>query len=83
MLKHVHADAAFEYVMSDNDPSSFPFHFVSALVKALTDPEREVAAIRRAIEGWRVQPAQDFISSVPTSLAVVAHARSARLPAKS
>jgi hypothetical protein len=61
MLKHGHAGAAMEYVMKYDDPASFPFCFGHALLRSLSDPENQLAVMRRTVEAWRTNPDQVFI----------------------
>jgi len=60
MLEHEHGDAAYEYVMSYDEPSTFPFGVVSALMQWFGDEERQLAVLRRAIEAWRAAPDHRF-----------------------
>jgi hypothetical protein len=58
MLKHGHVDAAFDYLIDQNDPGSFPFFSVSAVLHHL-DPHNPETAARRtrvlnhALALWR------------------------------
>jgi hypothetical protein len=60
MLEHEHGDAAYEYVMRYDHPSTFPFGLVSALMQWFGDEERQLAVLRRAIEAWRAAPDHRF-----------------------
>jgi hypothetical protein len=61
MLTHGHTEAAFEYVIHQNDPESFPFFSVGAVLHRL-DPKNPESATRRmmllnrAVELWRRSP---------------------------
>lgn len=61
MLDHEHGDAAFEYVMRYDEPSTFPFAVVSALMQWFGDEERRLAVLHRAIEAWRAARGHGFI----------------------
>jgi hypothetical protein len=61
MLEHEHGDAAFEYLMHYDEPSTFPFPVASALMQWFGDEERRLAVLRRAIEAWREAPNDRFI----------------------
>jgi len=61
MLEHEHGDAALEYVMHYDQPSTFPFPVASALMHWFGDEERRLAVLRRAIEAWRAAPNDRFI----------------------
>jgi hypothetical protein len=58
MLTHGHADAAFDYIIRQDDPASFPFFSVGAVLHHL-DPQNPETAARRtrllnhAAELWR------------------------------
>ena len=58
MLTHGHIDAAFDYVIHQSDPESFPFFSVGAVLHRL-DPQNPESAARRtmilcqAVELWR------------------------------
>jgi hypothetical protein len=58
MLTHGHIDAAFDYVIHQNDPESFPFFSVGAVLHRL-DPQnpesaaRRITLLDRAVEQWR------------------------------
>jgi hypothetical protein len=56
MLEHEHGDAAYEFLMRYDEPSSFPFGLVSSLMRWLRDEERRLIVIRRAMEAWRAAP---------------------------
>jgi hypothetical protein len=60
MLEHEHGDAAYEYVMRYDDPSTFPFGLVSALMQWFGDEERQLAVLRSGIEAWRAAPDHRF-----------------------
>jgi hypothetical protein len=59
MLVHGHVDAAFDYLIDQDDPASFPFNSVGALLHHL-DPQSPETAARRtrllnhAVELWRL-----------------------------
>jgi hypothetical protein len=58
MLTHRHVDAAFDYVIRQNDPESFPFFSVGAVLHRLDshNPEsatRRIGLIHHAVELWR------------------------------
>jgi hypothetical protein len=58
MLTHGHIDAAFDYVIRQNDPESFPFFSVGAVLHRLDshNPEsatRRIGLLRRSVELWR------------------------------
>jgi hypothetical protein len=61
MLEYEHGDAAFEYVISYDEPASFPFGVVSALMQWFGDEERRLMLLRRAIEAWRQAQGDRFI----------------------
>jgi hypothetical protein len=61
MLEHEHGDAAFEYVIHYDEPSTFPFPVASDLMQWFGDEERRLAVLRRAIEAWRAAPNDRFI----------------------
>jgi hypothetical protein len=61
MLEHEHGDAAFEYFIHYDEPSTFPFPVASALMQWFGDEERRLAVLRRAIEAWRAAPNDRFI----------------------
>ena len=60
MLEHGHHDAAFEYLMEYDEPSSFPFMVLAELMKS-GDATRQLALLRRAIEAWRAAPDDAFV----------------------
>lgn len=56
MMKHGHADAAFDYVLGYNDPISFPFISVGAVLHRLGLPERaarRMMLLRHAVDQWQ------------------------------
>ena len=58
MLRHGHIDPAFEYVIHENDPESFPFFSVGAVLRRLDlhDPEsgaRRMMLLHHAVKLWR------------------------------
>jgi hypothetical protein len=58
MMTHGHVEAAFDYVLRYNDPVSFPFISVGAVLHRLSPDHPERAARRRmllrhAVEQWR------------------------------
>ncbi len=61
MLTHGHIDAAFDYLLHRDDPASFPFLSVSAVVHRI-DPhtpeatDRRLKLLRHAVEIWRKGP---------------------------
>jgi hypothetical protein len=61
MLEHDQADAALHYVLSYDEPSTFPFDVASALMQRFAGEERRLAVFRRAIEAWRAAPDNRFI----------------------
>jgi len=61
MLEHEHGDAAFDYAMGYDEPSTFPFGVVSALMQWFGDEERRLAVLHRAIEAWRGARCDRFI----------------------
>lgn len=58
MLTYGHANAAFYHVLRHNDPTTFPFFSVGAVLQRL-DPQnpeyaaRRIALLRHAVELWR------------------------------
>jgi hypothetical protein len=60
MLEHEHGDAAYEYVIGYDEPSSFPFPVASNLMNWFGDDERRRAVFRRAIAAWRAAPDHHF-----------------------
>jgi hypothetical protein len=60
MLEHEHGDAAYEYVIGYDEPSSFPFSVASSLMNWFGDGERRRAVFRRAIAAWRAAPDHHF-----------------------
>jgi hypothetical protein len=46
--------------MRYDEPSTFPFGLVSALMQWFGDEERQLAVLRRAIEAWRAAPDHRF-----------------------
>jgi hypothetical protein len=53
MLDHHHLDAAFDYVIRYDEPSSFPFGVASALMRSLGNDDRRLAVLRSSIAAWR------------------------------
>lgn len=58
MLTHGHVDAAFDYVIREDDPESFPFRSVGGVLHKLDADKPECAArrltlLRHAVEIWR------------------------------
>jgi hypothetical protein len=62
MIEHGHVDAAFEYLMNYDQPERFPFLLIGNLMPSLSDPERKVAIVRRAVEAWRAGRGFEFIN---------------------
>jgi hypothetical protein len=60
MLEHEHGEAAYEYVMGYDEPSTFPFGAASSLMRWFGDEERQLALVRRAVEAWRAAPEERF-----------------------
>ena len=56
MLEHEHGDAAYEYAIRYDQPSTFPFSLVSALMQWFGDDKRKLALFRCTIEAWRAAP---------------------------
>jgi hypothetical protein len=58
MLTHNHVEAAFDYVMCQQDPITFPFFSVGAVLhrrdqRHTEDPAGRMALLRHAVEVWR------------------------------
>ncbi len=60
MLEHERGDAAYDYVIRYDEPSSFPFSVASSLMQWFGDDERRRAVFRRAMEAWRAAPEHRF-----------------------
>ena len=61
MLAYGHVDAAFEYMLHNDDPKSFPFLSVGGVLHQLDQRNSESAArrlslLRHAVEMWRKSP---------------------------
>jgi hypothetical protein len=53
MLEHRHQDAAYDYVLRYDEPSSFPFGVAAALMQSLGDDGNRLAVLRSTIAAWR------------------------------
>ncbi|HWF11247.1 MAG TPA: hypothetical protein VG297_22410 [Bryobacteraceae bacterium] len=53
MLDHQHHDAAFDYVVRYDEPSSFPFGVAAALMRSLDNDGNRLAVLRSTIAAWR------------------------------
>jgi hypothetical protein len=60
MLDHEYGDAAYEYVIRYDEPSTFPFSVAASLMQWFGDEERRLAVFRRALEAWRAAPDHGF-----------------------
>jgi hypothetical protein len=60
MLDHEHGDAAYEYLVGYDDPSTFPFGAVGALMQWYGDDERRQAVLRSAIAAWMAGTGERF-----------------------
>jgi hypothetical protein len=52
MLQHGHIDAAFDFVVQCDPPTSFPFGYAANLMQKLDD-QRRPTVLRSAIDAWR------------------------------
>src|SRR5215469_608356 len=59
MLDHGYVDAAIDYAMR-SEGSAFPFTFIGNLMHRVEDESVRLALLRRAIEAWRSEPADEF-----------------------
>jgi hypothetical protein len=53
MLDHQQESAAFDYLVSYDEPSSFPFGVAAALMQSSCDDERRLLVLRSCIAAWR------------------------------
>jgi hypothetical protein len=53
MLEHRHQDAALDYVLRYDEPSSFPFGVASTLMRSLSNDGNRLAVLRSTIAAWR------------------------------
>lgn len=60
MVDHGHGDAALKYVMHYDEPASFPFAVVAALMRWFGDNDRRLALFRHAITMWRAHWSDRF-----------------------
>lgn len=58
MLDHQHASAAFDYLVSYDEPSSFPFGVAAALMQSSRNDERRLLVLRSCIAAWWEAPAE-------------------------
>jgi hypothetical protein len=53
MLDHQHEGAAFDYLVSYDEPSSFPLGVAAAFMQSSRDDERRLLVLRSCIAAWR------------------------------
>jgi hypothetical protein len=63
MLEHHNEEAAVDYVTHYDEPSSFPFGVVSALMRSPADDQRRLLLLRSAVEAWRAAPQERPVRS--------------------
>lgn len=61
MLSHGHTEEALAFLLSHDEPSSFPFGYVGNVLQRTSNPEQRLRLVRSAIASWRIAPAQEFL----------------------
>ncbi len=53
LLAYGHLNTAIKYLLSYNDPASYPYDFIPTVMRECTDPGVKLALLRSSIQAWR------------------------------